>query len=182
MSGRLVERRLSGQRAFAGRLLVLEVDEVELPDGGTAVREVIRHPGAAVILPLADDGHVVMVRQYRYAIADHLLELPAGKLDPGEAPAAAARRELAEEVGLAARELVPLGSFFTAPGFSDELIHAFLARDLVPVAACPDADEFLVPEWLSPTELQDLVRGGRIRDAKTLAALALAGALGLLPR
>jgi ADP-ribose pyrophosphatase len=166
---------------FAGQLLVLEVDEVELPGGGSAVREVIRHPGAAIVLPLTADDRIVMVRQFRYAIAADLLELPAGKLDPGEDAATAARRELAEEVGLASRELVALGSFFTAPGFSDEIIHAFVARQLEATAARPDPDEVLIPQRLTMSELGALLRAGRIRDAKTLATIALAAAQGWLP-
>ena len=107
----LLERKLNGRRIYEGKLLVLDVDEVEMPGGERAIREVIRHPGAAVMLPLLPDGRILMVRQHRYAAGEVLLELPAGKLDAGEDPETCARRELIEETGYQASQAVRLGSF-----------------------------------------------------------------------
>ncbi len=176
MSAPPPEARIDGRTAFAGRILSLEVDRVRLASGGTAVREVVRHPGAAVIVPRFADGSVALVRQYRYAVARELLELPAGKLaGPAEEPIACARRELAEETGLAAGRWTPLVSFFTAPGFCDELLHCFLAEELEPVSGfAPDDDERIeVVRMPLPTAL-DAVAGGEIHDAKTIVGLLLA--------
>ncbi len=178
----LLERRLSGRRAYDGKLLILDVDEVEMPGGGRAVREVIHHPGAAVMLPLLPDGRILMVRQYRYAAGEILLELPAGKLDDKEEPEACARREIVEETGYEASRAIRLGSFFVSPGYSDEIIHAFLLTGLERAAhgAGTDADEALEVVVLTLDELRGLVRRGEIRDSKSLTTLVLAEARGLL--
>jgi len=178
----LLERKVSGRRVWDGKLLVLDVDEVEMPKGGRAVREVIHHPGASVMLPLLPDGRILLVRQHRYAAGEVLLELPAGKLDPGEDPETCARREVAEETGYTAERAVPLGSFFVSPGYSDELIHAFLLTGLQRAAehSETDPDEELEVLTFTLDELRGLVRSGGIRDSKSLTTLALAETRGLL--
>ena len=117
---------------YEGKVVSLRVDEIALPAGGTATREVVEHPGAVVIIALDDDGEVALVRQYRHAIRRYLLELPAGGLEPGEEPLAAAQRELREEVGVEAARWTSLGYFFSSPGFANEMLHVFLAEELAP--------------------------------------------------
>lgn len=166
------EERLASERVFTGRVLSLEVDRVRLPGGGEAVREVVRHPGAAVIVPILGDGRVVLVRQFRYAAGETLLELPAGKREADEDPAACAARELAEETGLRAARLDYLIGYYTAPGFTDEFLHCFVASGLTPAAgAVRDADEHceLVP--LPLDEALCRIAAGEIRDAKTILGL-----------
>lgn len=168
------ETKIDGRSLFEGRILTLEVDRVRLPDGGESVREVIRHPGAAVMLPVTDSGAVLFVRQFRYATGELLLELPAGKLDLGEDPAACASRETAEETGFRPQTVEKMGEFYTAPGFCDELIRAFLVTDLVPAPeAEADADELVEVVTLAVDEYNEMVSRGEIRDAKTLAAMAM---------
>jgi ADP-ribose pyrophosphatase len=162
---------VSSRRVYEGRIISLRVDEVMLSDGTMTVREVVDHPGAVVIVALDDDRNVYLVRQYRYAIAKSLLELPAGTLEPGEAPLAAAKRELREEVGLVAAEWRSLGSFFSSPGILNEELHVFLARGLTQEEAAPDFDEELTVERMSLAELER--RPAETQDAKTLAALRL---------
>ncbi|MHB8176403.1 MAG: NUDIX domain-containing protein, partial [Thermoleophilia bacterium] len=123
-------RVLSTSQIYDGRIINLRLDEVELPDGRHAQREVVEHPGACVIVPVDQQGRVYLVRQYRDAAAEELLELPAGKLEPGEEPLACARRECLEELGLEAGSWTHLASFYSSPGFCDELLHCFLAREL----------------------------------------------------
>jgi len=168
------ETRIDGRTVFEGRILTLEVDRVRTPGGGESVREVIRHPGASVMVPVTADGKVLFVRQFRYPTGGVLLELPAGKLDPGEDPQICAERETAEETGFRPRRTEKLGEFYTAPGFTDELVRAFLVTDLVPAPeAEADADELVELVSLSLPEYRDLIARGEIRDAKTLAAMAL---------
>ncbi|MEW6364409.1 MAG: NUDIX hydrolase [Acidobacteriota bacterium] len=171
-----IEHRLEGERVYSGRIVRLDVDRVRLGNGVETIREVVRHPGASLVVPLLDDGRVVLVRQYRYAVAEMLLELPAGKLDAaGEEPLACAQRELAEETGYAALTWIPLGDFYTTPGFTDEKIHCFLAAGLLPAQGrSADEDESIEVVPVAMTEAVELVRRGAIRDAKTIAALLLA--------
>jgi len=143
-----------------------------MPDGSTAERVVVDHPGAIVIVPLDGHGNVLLVRQPRYA-ADRkeLLELPAGTREPNEEPDVTARRELREETGFDTRDLIPLGGFYSAPGFCSEYLHLFVARDLFPSASEPDEDEFLSLEPTSLDEVSNLIRSGEIEDAKSIAGL-----------
>ncbi len=177
----LRERKIDGKRIYDGKILALEVDEVELPSGRRAVREVVRHNGAAVMLPLTPDGRIVLVRQHRYPTGEVLLELPAGKLDRGEDPEVCARREIEEETGLVAEKVVRLGAFYAAPGYTDELLHAFLVvvSDGA-TEARPDPDELIDVVVVTLAELRNLILEGAVRDAKTLATLALAEARGLV--
>jgi ADP-ribose pyrophosphatase len=149
----------------------MRVDEITLPDGGVAVREVVDHPGAVVIAAVDDEGFVYLVRQYRHPIGRYLLELPAGGIEPGEEPLAAAKRELREEVGLEAREWTALGSFFSSPGFVNERLHAFVARGLAPARGHPDDDEDITVVRYPLEGLR--AHAAETPDAKTLATLCL---------
>jgi len=164
------ERTISTRRAFAGRLLNLRVDEVELDSGRRALREVVEHPGAVAILAW-DGERLAMVRQWRQAAGGELLEVPAGTLDPGEEPRTAAERELAEECGLAAARWEQGPSFYTAPGFSTELLTVFLATDLRPTDATAPEDEALERSWISLPDALGAIDEGGIRDAKSLVAI-----------
>jgi len=177
----LREVKIDGKTVYAGRILDLEVDRVLLPNGGQAFREVVRHPGAVVILPLFGDGRVVFVRQHRYPTGEVLVELPAGKLDSGEQPAACAARELEEETGWRATEIENLGWFYTTPGFSDEVLHVFLATGLEAASDhTPDQDEAIeIVTWTAEQALE-ACRDGGIRDSKTIATLFLAQLQGFL--
>jgi ADP-ribose pyrophosphatase len=164
------ERTLSSRVAFRGRLLALRVDEVELESGRRATREVVEHPGAVAIL--ASDGErLAMVRQWRQAARAELLEIPAGTREPGEAPLVTAQRELAEECGLEAARWVEGPAFYTAPGFSTELLTLFLATDLRTVEAEAPDDEALERSWLPLAEAVAAIDGGTIRDAKSLVGI-----------
>lgn len=168
----LHERRISGREVYSGRIVDLVVDEVELPDGRHSQREVVRHPGAVGILAIDDAGCIVMLRQYRYAVGEVLLEVPAGKLEPGEDPAACAPRELAEEVGLAADRWTLLTSYYSSPGFCDERIHLYLAeglRETTPSSV--DDEEFVEPVRVPVEEALTMVGDGRIRNAIAVIAV-----------
>jgi ADP-ribose pyrophosphatase len=178
--------QLASRRVYTGRVVRLDVDTVRFPDGSTGELEVIRHPGAAAVVPCASDPAgkdptILLLKQYRYATGGVLWEVPAGTLGPGEDPAACARRELAEEAGVTARELRPLTSIWTTPGFTDEVIHLYLATGLSPGTPARERDEFIevAPQPLS--RVLSRIRNGEIRDAKTIVAvLYLAGfTLGL---
>ncbi len=171
----LREWRIDGHRAYDGRVVSVDVDRVRFADGAEAVREVVRHPGAVVIVPLLGDGRVLLERQFRYPTGTELIELPAGKLDPGEEPLACARRELAEETGHVATSWRLLASFYSAPGFCDEVMHCFLAQGLAPGgAAGPDDDERLEVLAVPFAAALALIETGEIRDAKSIAGLLLA--------
>ncbi|MDR3349280.1 MAG: NUDIX hydrolase [Acidaminococcales bacterium] len=170
---KFAEKRLCGREVYKGRMLKYDIDEVLLPNGRQASREVIKHPGAAAVAAVLPDGRIVLVRQYRYPVGRVLYELPAGKLDAGEDPLGCARRELAEETGFTAGKWRKLSSIVTAPGFCDEVIHIFRADDLAAGRQRPDEDEFVETVFLSTAEIGNLVKTGAICDAKTLAGLFL---------
>lgn len=164
------ERTIGSEHVFRGHLLRLRVDEVELSSGRRTTREVVEHPGAVAILAW-DGARLAMVTQWRAAASADLLEIPAGTLDPGEEPGVTARRELAEECGLAAQSWEEGPSFYTAPGFSTELLTLFLARDLLPVQASAPEDEELERSWLTLDEALAAIDDGRITDAKSLVGI-----------
>ncbi|HLA77520.1 MAG TPA: NUDIX hydrolase [Vicinamibacteria bacterium] len=166
-------RRLSHRRLYEGRVLALDLDEVEEPGGIRAQREVVRHPGSVAVLAVDDRGCAVLVRQYRYPVDEEVWELPAGRLDPGESPEQAARRELEEEVGLRPRVLERIAFFYTTPGFCDEAMHLFRASGLTRVPPRPEADEKLEIRWFSFHELGRMMESGDLREGKTLLALLL---------
>ena len=165
------ESMLSSKTVYRGKLLHVLEDEVRLPDGGRARREYIRHPGAAMMLPFLDAKTVVLVRQYRYPLARHFLEIPAGKIDRGEDPLAAARRELKEECGYEAREWRRLATIHPCIGYADEAIELFLARELTHVGHAPDDGEFLEVVTVGLAEALAWVRDGKITDQKTVIGL-----------
>jgi ADP-ribose pyrophosphatase len=173
---------ISSTRVFEGRVVDLSVDRVRLPNGNVTELEMIRHPGAAVALPveMAADGvlDALLIRQYRYAAGGWLLEVPGGKLDGDEDPEVCARRELVEEIGFEAAIMIGLGSILTTPGFTDERIWLFLARDLTPVpgGAALEADEVLDVARVPLSEAVAMAIDGEITDAKTVATLLRAGA------
>jgi ADP-ribose pyrophosphatase len=169
------EKKIASRTAYRGGLLQVNEDEVELPGGGRACREYVVHPGAALILPLFDDGSVLLERQYRYPAGDHFYELPAGKFDPGEPGLETAKRELLEETGYAAAEWRALGKLFPCIGYSNEVIEFFLARKLEFRGAQQlDEGEFLETLRLPLQEAVDWVRSGRINDVKTMLGLLMA--------
>ncbi len=168
------ERQLSSRSLFEGRVVSVRVDEVRLAGGGSAVREVVDHRPAVVIVPIDDLGRVLMVRQYRYAVGETLLEAPAGIMEDGEEPSETAQRELQEEVGRIAGDLRKLGEFWATPGFCNELMHAYVARDLRHSDLPADEDEDITVVPVPMAEALDMIRSGHIRDAKTIAALLLA--------
>jgi len=170
----LREELLSTEPAFHGRLLRVRVDTVRLPDGHVATREIIVHPGAVAMVPLLDAEHVLLVRQWRAAAGRALLEIPAGTLGPGEDPTTCAARELMEEIGYRPQTLRPLTAIFLAPGYSSELLHLFLAEDLVPERLTHDEDERIEVEILTWTQIDAMIASGDIADAKSLAGLLLA--------
>lgn len=156
-------------------------EEFELEPGRTARIEMIEHPGAVLILPLTDDGELVLIKQYRRAVRAEILELPAGTLEKNEAALPCAQRELAEEIGCSAKEWIELGKLFPAPGFCDEIQHCFLAKGLGEARAEMDEDEIIEPVTLSRKEVELAIRDGRIVDGKTIACFCRALLLGLLP-
>jgi len=164
------EKTVNSQKVFEGRLLKLDVLEVELANGRRARREVVRHPGAVAILARAPDGRLVFVRQFRKAIEQELLEIVAGTLEDGETPEACARREIREETGYAVKTITPLGSIFTAPGFCTERIFLFYAELAQHGPADPDPDEHLAVVLLDEAEWKAMMSRGAIQDAKTWAA------------
>ncbi|MGE5663958.1 MAG: NUDIX hydrolase [Deltaproteobacteria bacterium] len=159
--------------------LVVDVEQMEVRVGakGWHVYQIVRHPGGVGVLPLHDDGTVTLIRQLRPAADARLLEVPAGRLDPGEDPAACGRRELAEETGLAAAVLSPLGVFHSSPGVFDEVIHLFLATGLAQENAAPEQYEEIEAVRLPLAEARRMARDGRISDGKTIAALFRADGL-----
>jgi ADP-ribose pyrophosphatase len=165
------EKVIASQRLHEGRIINLREDTVTLPSGRTGKREVVEHKGAVAILPVRENGKIVLVRQFRHATDEVLLELPAGGLNAGEDPRDCAPRELVEECGLRAGKWTLMFSCFLAPGYSSELIHIFLAEELQDVPAEPEEDENLDIGEYSLDELMQLIDEGKVRDAKTLAGL-----------
>lgn len=165
------EVTLSTKPIFQGKIISLQVDTVRLPDGGESTREIVRHPGAVAVLAITPDDRMVVVEQYRKPLEKSQVEIPAGKLDGGEDPLTAAGRELEEETGYTAVSLRHVASFYTSPGFADEILHLYVAEQLVTGEAKPDEDEFLEMEAITLEEAQQYIREGRISDAKTILAV-----------
>lgn len=178
--------RLDGARVWQHRFLDAHVDRVRFPDGSEGEQVLIHHPGAAAVVPVlsdprGEDPQILMLRQYRYAIGGMLWEIPAGRLEPGEEPAACAERELMEEAGCRCERLVPLTALWTTPGFTNEKIHLFMATGLTQGETAREADEFMevVPMHLS--QVLRMIKEGEITDAKTLVSiLYMAGFSGVL--
>lgn len=177
----LKEKLIGSEKIFEGRLISLRRDTVLLPNGRTSTREVVAHPGAVAIVPILEDGRVVLVRQYRHAIGKILTEIPAGTLHPDETIVECAARELREEVGYSVGRLEKLTSLYLAPGYSTELIHLFVATDLRPAKDETDEDEFLEPVTMTLDEAISQIADGKIQDAKTVVALLLVWFKGIRP-
>ena len=168
----LTEHRTGGQLLLSGGFLELHKDTVRLPDGSSATREFIRHPGAVAVVPLLDDGRCVLVRQYRYPVQKVLLEWPAGKLEAGEAPIACAMRELREETGYSAAEWAYGGRIHNAAAYASESIWLWFARGLVAGDKQPDVGEFVETVLMTPAELEALSAQDALPDVKTQIGLA----------
>jgi ADP-ribose diphosphatase len=167
---------LSTERCYTGRVINVEHDQVEFPDGSRAMLEMVRHPGAAAVVPFLDDPadadpRILLIRQFRHAADDFIWEIPAGTLGRGEDPEACAYRELEEEAGWRAARVRHLTTVFTTPGFTDEKIHLYLATELSPSTARPEHDEFISVHQVRWSEVGRMIRQGEIRDAKTLCTL-----------
>ncbi len=165
---------LESQTHFTGRIVRVRVDRVRLDDGVVVRQEVVEHAESVTVVVFQDPETVLLIRQYRHPAGQVLLETPAGSMDPGETPAEAAQRELAEEIGYRARTLLPAGRFDLAPGWATELMHAFVALDLEPAEGEKDQDERIELVPLPWARVWDMVRAGEVLDCKTIAALTLA--------
>ncbi|QOR65355.1 NUDIX hydrolase [Cytobacillus suaedae] len=179
----LTEKTLSKEILYEGKVIDLHIEDVELPNGKTSKREIIKHPGAVAILAITDENKIVMVQQYRKALERVIVEIPAGKLEPGEKPEITALRELEEETGYECKTLSHLISFYTSPGFADEIIHLYIAGGLTKKkqSADLDEDEFLDVLEVTLEDAEKLIEARKIYDAKTAYAvqfLQLQKALG----
>lgn len=176
------EKTIHTNQIFAGRIISLQVDEVLLPNGKTSKREIIKHSGAVAVIPLTADGKIVFVEQYRKPLEKSLIEIPAGRLEPEEAPEITAVRELEEETGLTTDEITYVTSFYTSPGFADELMYIYLAKNLKQLdhTVQGDEDEFVETVMLTLEEAKKYVQEKRIHDAKTAYALLYIELMGLI--
>jgi ADP-ribose diphosphatase len=171
--------RIDSRRVYTGKVVSLDVDKVRFPDGSTGELEMVRHPGASAVVPFlsdprSDDPQVLLIRQYRYAADGYLFEIPAGRLDHGEAPRDCAARELKEETGCTAEQVEYLTTFYTTPGFTDEKIHLFMATGLSAGETKHEADEFLDLHPMLLSQALEKVEAGEIQDAKTVIGLLFA--------
>jgi len=166
-------RILSHRRVYDGKILSLELDEIQEEGGAKALREVVRHRGSVAAIPVDDQGRVVLVRQYRHPVGEALWEVPAGILEKGESPEQAVRREVEEEVGRRAGHVERLAVFHPTPGFCDEVLHLFRATALQEAPLHPDEDEVLEVKWYTLDEARALLRAGEVKDAKTIIALLM---------
>ena len=165
------EKTLTREEIYSGKILNIHKDRVLLPNGNESIREIVEHPGGVTVLPLDEQGNVYCVRQFRYAYGRHLLETPAGKLEPGETPLECAVRELGEETGFTADEFVDLGELYPSPGYCRESLYIYLARGLHRGKMHLDDDEFLDVEVYPLDTLLRMVMDGELRDAKTVVAV-----------
>lgn len=168
---KLQEKPLSSKHVFDGKLLQVYYDEVELPDGSVSSREWIKHPGASAVVPVFDDGTIMLVKQFRYPARRMFIEVPAGKLDPGETPESTAKRELQEESGLSCGYLKRTGSFYPAIGYADEIIYTFAAWGLTEKQKNSDDDEFLLNYRVPFKKAMEMIITGEIQDGKTICTL-----------
>ena len=167
------ERKLSSEMKFDGKLVKVTYDIADV-NGKEAWREVVHHPGASAVVAIDEDNRIIMEKQFRYALNDYLLEIPAGKLDAGEDPLVCAKRELEEETGIIASEWISLGTIATSPGFCNEVIHLYVAKGLSKGEIHWDEDEYVEVERYTFDELLQRIKEETIKDSKTLSALLLA--------
>jgi ADP-ribose pyrophosphatase len=168
------EPTIDSKVVFEGRILTLRVDSVRLPNGRETTREIAEHSDSVCIVPIDEQGNILLVRQYRKPVEMDLLEVPAGGIEEGEVPEEAVQRELQEEIGYTAGNLQHLSSFWLAPGWCTEYMHAYLATDLMPSNLAADDDEFISVVRVPLAESLDMVKQGLIRDAKSISALLMA--------
>ncbi len=173
------DAQLDSERLHAGKIIKLDRDRIRYPDGSEADVDIVRHPGASAVVPFlsdpeGEDPQILLLRQYRYAADGYLDEIPAGRLDPGESPAACAARELKEETGCTAKQIEPLITIVTTPGFTDERIHLFIATDLTHGEAAREADEFADVIVMRLSEALELIQRGEIVDGKTALGILYA--------
>ncbi|MFC7371166.1 NUDIX hydrolase [Fictibacillus iocasae] len=168
----LIEKTTQVKSVYKGKIIDLQIEEVELPNGGTSSREIVKHPGAVAVIAVTDDKKALMVRQYRKALEKTIVEIPAGKLEKGEDPLACAKRELLEETGYSCRQIEKVGSFYTSPGFADEIIHLYFSDSLTYEGEQQtDEDEFLDVLKLTMEDIRELTASEQIHDAKTMYAV-----------
>lgn len=173
----LTEAILESHLAWRGDFLSVEDTTVRLPNGMLGHRDIVRHPGAVAVIALTDDGKIVLVHQYRTALEQVTVEIPAGKMEPGEDPATAAARELMEETGYMAGRMAYLGPIAPAAGYSDEMLHLYMAMGLTFVGASPDDDEFIHVDLVDLNEMVDQVLDGKVVDSKTVVGILLCDAI-----
>jgi len=168
---KLMEQEVSKELIFKGKILNLEKYNVRLPNGNISTREVVDNPGAVAVLPIDEEGYIYFVKQYRFPIREVLIEIPAGKFDsPNEDPLECGKRELEEETGLMAKEWIYLGYIYTTPGFSNEKIHLYAAKELHNVGSKPDDDEFVEVFKFNVYEVEQMIKTGGITDSKSICA------------
>ena len=173
----MTEKKLNEKLIYDGRIVHLYVDEVELPNGKKAKREYIRHQGAVCVVPITQDGNIIVVDQYRYPFGRVVTEIPAGKIDPGEDPDTAARRELSEETGIEDGELTFIGEFYSSPAILTEIIYMYTVKNFTRGELHPDPDEFVEVREIPLDRLVDDILSGKIKDSKTQAAVLKAAML-----
>ncbi len=171
----LIEKKFSSENVFDGVLLHVYKDDIILPNGNKAVREYIKHQGAVCVVPVTDKMEVVAVRQYRYPIGRVTVEIPAGKLDKGEEPLEAAKRELGEETGVECADIKYIGALYPSVAYTDEIIHMYLAENLVYGQSHTDEDEFLNVVKIPLKDFVEMVMDGKVQDSKTMAAILKVG-------
>ncbi|MDK2835415.1 MAG: ADP-ribose pyrophosphatase [Thermosediminibacterales bacterium] len=167
------EKTISTKNIYKGKIIDVKIDTVLLPNGKKSTREIVKHTGAVAVIPILDNGKLVMVKQFRKPIEKINLEIPAGKLEPNEKPLECAKRELSEETGYISDKLKYILSFYTTPGFSDEIIHLFLAQDLKKHQSSHDEDEFLEIVEVPFKTVLDMIYKGEIRDGKTILGVLI---------
>lgn len=167
----LAEKKLTSDEVFKGKLLHVYSDEVELPDNTTSIREWIKHPGASAVVPVFEDGTIMLLQQFRYPPNKTFIEVPAGKIDPGEDPHTTAKRELLEESGIKCENLKETGSFYPAIGYADEIIYVFAAWGLTIEEQKEDDDEFLLKYRIPFSQALKMIKTGEIADGKTICSL-----------
>jgi ADP-ribose pyrophosphatase len=168
---KLFEETITSSHVFDGTLLQVYVDEVKLPDGSTSTRDWIKHPGASAVVPVFEDGTIMLLKQFRYPPQKLFIEVPAGKIDPGETPLTSARRELEEESGFSCENLEKVGSLYPAIGYADEEIFVYVGWGLQETSKQTDHDEFLINYRIPFSKALQMIENGDIKDGKTISAI-----------
>ncbi|MDD3520078.1 MAG: NUDIX hydrolase [Actinomycetota bacterium] len=171
---KLIEKKINSKAVFSGKIIKVYFDEILLPNDKKATREKVCHPGAVAVVPVNENNEIILIRQYRYPVEEVLIEIPAGKLDKDELPVKCAERELQEEVGAIGGKLMHLTSFLTTPGFSNELLHLFIALDFKKRENNPDDDEFLQIIKVPLDKCLSWIYDGKIKDAKSIIGILMA--------